>query len=110
MFVSRENFRNQGEIRGEKSGGERRETERKKEKNLDSGASVVLGCRREEEKREKIAVQIERTRGRERERKGERARERVCDLIEFLLLFGERERVWSRNLELPPETLPSFHG
>lgn len=64
MFVSRENFRNQGEIRGEKSGGERRETERKKEKNLDSGASVVLGCRREEEKREKIAVQRERERER----------------------------------------------
>ena len=83
MFVSRENFRNQGEIRGEKSGGERRETERKKEKNLDSGASVVLGCRREEEKREKIAVQRERERG----KRGER-REEIVSVSLSVFIFG----------------------
>ena len=88
MFVSRENFRNQGEIRGEKSGGERRETERKKEKNLDSGASVVLGCRREEEKREKIAVQREREREREgREERGER-REEIVSVSLSVFIFG----------------------
>ena len=87
MFVSRENFRNQGEIRGEKSGGERRETERKKEKNLDSGASVVLGCRREEEKREKIAVQRERERERERGKRGER-REEIVSVSLSVFIFG----------------------
>lgn len=75
MFVSREKYRTGGEIRSEKSG-VRGEIERRKEKNLDSGDSVVLGCR-DEEKREKIRCS-ERKGGKREDREGNRVYHSHC--------------------------------